>query len=361
MKITEVDVAQYRIPLSRAMSDSTHPVIDSFDLILVQLGTDEGIKGIGYAKSIVDGTSIGVVVDRVLAPLLRDADPLLIDDLWHRMYWRTYSLGRAGVTSMSRAACDVALWDLKGKKMGLSLCRLLGGEPKPIRSYGGGVNLRFSTEDLVEEMQQYLDMGFGAVKMKVGRQDWREDIRRVEAVRKAVGDEVELLTDANVQWTVPTAIQAAKAMDEYRIYWLEEPTHPDDVTGHRRIADAIPLPLALGESLLSKWEFQRYFEAQAVHYPEPDVGQVGGITEWMKVAAMAQGNNLPVTSHGYDEIHVQLLSAIPNASFVEYHMSRLDEFIRDPIRLVDGCLETPDRPGHGVEFDRERLQPLRVA
>ena len=103
MKITEVDVAQYRIPLSRAMSDSTHPVIEGFDLILVQLGTDDGIAGIGYAKSIVDGTSISVVVDRVLAPLLRDADPLLIDDLWHHMYWRTYSLGRVGVTSLARA------------------------------------------------------------------------------------------------------------------------------------------------------------------------------------------------------------------------------------------------------------------
>ncbi len=361
MRVTDVDVSHYRIPLSRAMSDSIHPIIDGFDLILVRLDTDDGISGIGYAKSIVDGRSIGAVVDHVLAPLLRGADPLLIDDIWHRMYWRTYSLGRGGVTSLARAACDVALWDLKGKKMGLSLCRLLGGGPKPIPSYGGGVNLRFSTENLVEEMQQYLDMGFRAVKMKVGRQDWREDIRRVEAVRKAVGDGVELLTDANVQWTVPTAIQAAKAMDDYDIYWLEEPTHPDDVTGHRRIADAIPLPLALGESLLSKWEFQRYFEAQAVHFPEPDVGQVGGVTEWMKVAAMAQGNNLPVTSHGYDEIHVHLLSAIPNASFVEYHMSRLDEFIRDPILLLDGCLETPDRPGHGVEFDWERLQPLRVA
>lgn len=360
MRITDVDVSHYRIPLARPMSDSIHPLIDGFDLILVRLQTDDGISGIGYAKSIVDGRSIGAVVQHVLAPLLRDADPLLIDDIWHRMYWRTYSLGRAGVTSLARAACDVALWDIKGKKMGLSLCRLLGGGPKPIPSYGGGVNLRFSTEDLVEEMQQYLDMGFRALKMKVGRQDWREDIRRVEAVRKAVGDEVELLTDANVRWTIPTAIQAAKAMDDYDIYWLEEPTHPDDVTGHRRIADATPLPLALGESLLSKWEFQRYFEAQAVHFPEPDVGQVGGITEWMKVAAMAQGNNLPVTSHGYDEIHVHLLSAIPNASFVEHHMSRLDEFIRDPIRLVDGCLETPDRPGHGVDFDWERLQLHRV-
>jgi L-alanine-DL-glutamate epimerase-like enolase superfamily enzyme len=255
----------------------------------------------------------------------------------------------------------VALWDLKAKGMGISLCRLLGGEPRPIVSYGGGVNLRFSTEDLVEEMKQYLEMGFRAVKMKVGRQDWREDIRRVEAVRKALGDEIELLTDANVQWTIPTAIQAAQAMEEYGVYWLEEPTHPDDVNGHRRIADSSPIPLALGESLLSKWEFQRYFEAQAVHFPEPDVGHVGGITEWMKVAAMAQGSNLPVTSHGYDEIHVQLLSAVPNASFVEYHMSRLDEYMLHPLPLVDGCLVTPDRPGHGADFDWERLKPLKLA
>ncbi|RMF87047.1 MAG: mandelate racemase/muconate lactonizing enzyme family protein [Nitrospinota bacterium] len=361
MKITGIETVQYRIPLPKTLSDSTYTSISSFDLLLVSLHTDAGISGLGYTKSIADAAAIKAMIDRVLAPLLLHQDPLAIDSLWSQMYWRAHSLGRSGVTTLARAACDLALWDLKGKQTGLSLCRLLGGEPKPIMTYAGGIDLYFSTEELVEEMQQFLARGFRAVKMKVGRSDWREDIRRVAAVRKAIGDDVPLLTDANLQWSVAHAIQAGKAMEEYGVYWLEEPTHPDDVAGHRLIADAIRIPLALGESLYSKWEFQRYLEARAVHFPEPDVIHIGGVTEWMKVATLAQAYNRPVTSHGYDEIHVHLLAAVPSPSFVEYHLFRIDDYLCEPLPLVEGCLQAPDRPGHGVVFDLEKLKPLRIA
>lgn len=360
MKITRVETAHYRIPLPKTLSDSTHASIQSFDLVLISLHTDEGLTGLGYAESIVDGTAIKAVIDRVLRPVLLGADPLVIDTLWYRMYWHAHSLGRSGVTTLARAACDVALWDLKGKRTGMSLCRLLGGEPRPLMTYAGAIDLHLSIEELVEEMQQFLARGFRAVKMKVGRKAWHEDIKRVEAVRKAIGDDIPLLTDANLQWSVSDAIQAGKAMEGYGVYWLEEPTHPDDVAGHRMIADAIGIPLALGESLYSKWEFHRYLEARAVQFPEPDVIRIGGVTEWMKVASLAQAYNRPVTSHGHDEIHVHLLAAIPNPSFVEYHLFRLDDYLRKPLPIVDGCLQAPDKPGHGVEFDLEKLKHFQL-
>jgi L-alanine-DL-glutamate epimerase-like enolase superfamily enzyme len=360
VKITAIETTQYRIPLPKPLSDSTYASIPSFDLLLVFVHTDAGISGLGYTKSIVDGSAIKAMVDRVLAPVLLGTDPLAIDTLWHRMYWRAQCLGRSGVTTLARAACDVALWDLRGKHAGVSLCRLLGGEPKPIMTYAGAIDLHFSVEELQEEMHQFLADGFRAVKMKVGRHAWREDIKRIEAVRKVIGDDIPLLTDANLQWSVSEASQAGKAMQDYGVYWLEEPTHPDDVEGHRIIADAIGVPLALGESLYSKWEFQRYFEARAVHFPEPDVIRVGGITEWMKVAALAQAHNRPVTSHGYDELHVHLLAAVPSPSFVEYHLFRLDDYLCEPLALVEGCLQAPDTPGHGVAFDLDKLAPLQV-
>ncbi len=209
-------------------------------------------------------------------------------------------------------------------------------------------------------MQHFLAMGFRALKMKVGRPAWREDIKRVEMVRRAIGDEIALLTDANLQWSVSEALQAGKAMGEYSVYWLEEPTHPDDVQGHRVIADGVEVPLALGESLRGKEEFQSYLEARAVNFPEPDLINVGGVTEWMKVAALAQAHNRPITSHGYDEIHVHLLAAAPSSSFVEYHLFRLDDYLCESLPLVNGCLQAPDTPGHGVRFDFEKLGPLQL-
>ena len=360
MKLTAVETAHYRIPLPKPLSDSTHARIASFDLVLVTLHTEEGVTGVGYSKSIEDGTAIRKVVDQVLAPVLCGGDPFATDVLWHQMYWRAHSLGRSGITTLARAACDVALWDLKGKSTGTSLCRLLGGDSRPIRAYAGGVNLHFPLDELVQEMRSFLGAGFTAVKMKVGRQDWREDIKRVAAVRRAIGDDVPLLTDANLQWSVSEAIQAGRALGDYSVYWLEEPTHPEDVAGHREIADSIPTPIALGESLYSKWEFQRYLDSGAVDFPEPDVIRIGGITEWMKVAALAQAHNRPVTSHGYDELHVHMLAATPKPSFVEYHLFRLDDYLIEPLELINGCLEAPDTPGHGVKFDLEKLSAYEV-
>lgn len=358
--ITGVETEAYRIPLPVPLSDSTHGIIPAFELLVLRLRCDEGFEGIGYAYTIKGVRAIQALVEDLLVDVLLGEDPFHTEAIWEKMWWATHFVGRGGVATLAMAACDVALWDAKGQATGLSLTKLLGGSKKSVVTYAGGVDLHFPLRALVDQAVANVESGFRAIKMKVGRPNPQEDVERVRAVRKAVGDGITLMVDANMAWRVDEAIHVARAIEPYGVYWLEEPTIPDDVSGHSRIALGTSIPIAAGENLYTKHEFLRYMESESVAFPQPDVVRVGGITEWMKIAALAASHNLPVTSHGVDEIHVHLLAAAPNASFLERHAFRIGEYLREPFVLTEGCVEVPDRPGHGVIFDWERLAPCRV-
>jgi len=361
VKISSVATAVYRVPLRVTLSDSTHGSIPSFELLLVNVMTDEGVAGMGYSYTIGGMRAVKALVDDLMVEHLVGRDPFVTERLWDEMWWATHFVGRGGVSAVGMAAVDVALWDLKGRAIGKSLADLLGGYRDKVEAYAGGVDLYFSLGELLDQAKRYLDQGFRAIKMKVGRDDPREDISRVEAMRSTIGDNVTLMVDANMKWTVPQAIQMGEAVAPFGVYWMEEPTIPDDVAGHARIARAVRIPIAAGENLYTKHEFQRYMEAGALGFAEPDVARVGGVTEWMKVAALAASYNLSVTSHGVDELHVHLLAAIPNASYLERHSFRVDEYLLDAFPVEDGFVRVPRRPGHGVAFNMEKLAPLRVA
>jgi L-alanine-DL-glutamate epimerase-like enolase superfamily enzyme len=360
LRITGVETAAYRIPLPVPLSDSTHGIIPAFELLVVRLRCNEGVEGVGYAYTIKGVRAIKALVEDLLVNVLLGEDPFHTEAIWEKMWWATHFVGRGGVATLAMAACDVALWDAKGQATGRSLAQLLGGSKKSVVTYAGGVDLQFPLRALVDQAVANVEGGFTAIKMKVGHPDSQEDVERVRAVRKAVGDEITLMVDANMAWRVDEAICAARRMEPYGVYWLEEPTIPDDVSGHCRIARSTSIPIAAGENLYTKHEFLRYMECGSVAFPEPDLVRVGGITEWMKIAALAASHNLPVTSHGVDEIHVHLLAAVPNASYLEHHAFRIDEYLREPFVLSEGCVEVPDRPGHGVIFDWEKLASCRV-
>ena len=168
------------------------------------------------------------------------------------------------------------------------------------------------------------------------------------------------MVDANMGWTIDQAIRASRALSEFGIYWLEEPTIPDDFLGHARIQQAGSLPLAAGENLHSIYEFNHLMTAGGVTFPEPDVATVGGITVWLKVAHLAESHNLEVTSHGVHDLHVHLLAAVPNASFLEIHAFGLDSFMETPLKLEEGLAVAPDCPGHGVHFNWDALEACRT-
>ena len=360
MTIANLATDLYRIPLPVTLSDSTHGEITHFELITVRIRDTDGAEGLGYTYTVgAGGGAIHALIARDLRPLLEGEDADRIEHLWERMWWGVHWVGRGGLAVHAMSAVDVALWDLKGKRQGTPLWRLLGGHDPKVPAYAGGIDLQFPLEQLLQQTRDNLAKGFRAIKMKVGRPNLREDVERVAAMRDLLGPDFPLMVDANMRWRVDEAIRASRALADYAVYWLEEPTIPDDVTGHARIARDGALPIAAGENLHTIHEFQQLIDASGVSFPEPDLANCGGVTAWMKVAALAEANNLPVTSHGVHDLHVHLLAAVPNNSFLEAHGFGLERFIAHPMTIEDGFATAPNRPGHGVELDWEGLDGLR--
>ena len=360
MKIAAVEGAHYHIPLPVTLSDSTHGEMSAFQLVTVRVKDDEGGEGLGYTYTAGRGAqAILSIIRHDLAPLVLGEDPRRVERIWEKMWWGIHYTGRGGVAGFGISAVDIALWDLNARRAGEPLWRFLGGHDPGVRAYAGGIDLHFTDEALLEQAHGFLAKGFRAVKMKVGRPLLSEDLRRVAAVRELLGADTPLMVDANMHWRIDEAIRASRALAEYGVYWLEEPTIPDDVAGHAAIMRQGALPVAAGENLHTVFEFRNYIDAGAVAFPEPDVSNCGGVTIWMKIAHMAEAHNLPVTSHGVHDLHVHLLAAVPNASFLEVHGFGLERFIRNPLDIVDGVATAPDRPGHGVEMDWDALEAHR--
>ena len=362
MKITAIETNLYAIPLPVVMTDSMHGEMTHFSVVTVKILCDNGAEGLGYTYTVgkTGGAAVLTMVQEDLIPILIGSDPRRIEHVWEKMWWHLHYVGRGGIASFAISAVDIALWDLKGRLAGEPLWRVLGGHSGCARVYAGGIDLDLTMDELRKQTRKNLDRGFRAIKMKVGRSNLSEDVARVEDMRKLIGPEMPLMVDANMRWTVEQAIRAARAMAEFDVYWLEEPTIPDDIEGYARIAREGGIPVAAGENLHSIYEFQKLITAGGASFPEPDISNVGGITAWMKVAHLAEAYNLPVTTHGVHDLHVHLLAAVPNASFLEAHGFGLEAFIRHPMEINEGIFLAPDRPGHGVEFDWEKLDEHRV-
>ena len=361
MALKRVDSKLYRLPLSHPMTDASHGVHTEFEVALVRLESDCGAQGCGYTYTIGrGGAAILALIERELKPLLLAADPMRIERTWDDMWRCLHYVGRGGLAAFAMSAVDIALWDLRGVMQAQPLWKLLGGYSGQARAYAGGIDLQLDPDELVEQTRRNLEAGFRAIKIKVGRDSLREDLARVAAVRDFLGPDLPLMIDANMRYTVEQAIRAAKAFAEYDVYWFEEPTIPDDYAGMARIASEGGLPIAAGENLHTIYEFRHSIEMGKIAFPEPDVSNIGGITSWMRVAKLAYAHNLAVTTHGVHELHLHLLAAIPNASFLEVHSFGLERFIKNPPRLFDGVMQASDRPGHGVQFDWQQLEAFEV-
>jgi L-alanine-DL-glutamate epimerase-like enolase superfamily enzyme len=359
-KLEEITVRRFRVPLPVVLSDSTHGTIEAFELITTTLRDAEGATGLGFTYTVGHGgAAIEALLAHDLAPLVTGQDALGIEAIWKRMWWGVHWVGRGGVASLAMAAIDTALWDLKARRAGLPLWRLLGAGDPRVPAYAGGIDLDFPLDALLRQTDENLERGFRAIKMKVGRDLMSEDVARVAAMRHRLGPDFPLMADANMRWRVDEAIRAARALEPYGLVWLEEPTVPEDVAGHARIAREGGLPIATGENFHNLAEFEAFIGAGAVQFPEPDLATLGGVTPWLKVAHRAELANLPVTSHGVHDLHVHLLAAVPNRSYLEMHGFGLDRYmLNEPLRLEGGCAVAPDRLGHGIELDWDGLERL---
>jgi L-alanine-DL-glutamate epimerase-like enolase superfamily enzyme len=359
--ITTLESGFHRIPLPVVLTDSTHGTMRDFELLTVKLRDADGAEGVGYSYTVGrNGGAIQDILTHEIPAILAGQDADRIEFLWHRIWWALHYGGRGGPSVLALSAVDIALWDLKARKAGVPLWRLLGGYDPMVPCYAGGIDLDLSLDALLRQTDDNLTRGFRAIKMKVGRPLLTDDVTRVAAMRAHLGDGFPLMVDANMRWTADEAIRAARAFTPYAPGWLEEPISPDDVAGHARVVRDGGLPIAAGENLRSLWEFRHLIASGGVTFPEPDVTNCGGVTAFMKVAHLAEAFNLPVTSHGAHDITVHLLAAVPNRSFLEAHGFGLDGYIESPLMIRDGLAVAPERPGHGIAFDWAALDRVRA-
>ena len=351
----------YRVPLPAVLTDSTHGEMRAFELCTLRVRDADGAEGVGYTFTVGrNGGAIHDILAREVPAILAGEDADLIERLWRKLWWALHYGGRGGPTVLALSAVDAALWDLKAKRAGTALWRLLGGHDPKVPCYAGGIDLDLPLDALLRQTDGNLAKGFRAIKMKVGRARLAEDVERVRAMRGHLGDGFPLMVDANMKWTADQAIRAARAFAPYDLTWLEEPVIPDDVAGHARVVREGGLPVASGENLRSLWDFKQLIAAGGVTYPEPDVTNCGGVTAFVKIARLAEAFNLPVTSHGAHDVTVQLLAACPNRSYLEAHGFGLDRYLAEPLRIEEGFALAPDRPGHGVAFDWKELEAIRA-
>jgi len=363
MKIQEVQSMVLAIPTRRTIADS-HNVLDQFEIVLALVHTNEGITGSGYTLTV--GYGGGVIREGIEAHLkkaLIGHDPFDVKKIWNEMYWgETHWIGRAGATTMGMAALDIAVWDLMAKACEKPLWKLLGGCRDRVPAYNtDGGWLSWSEEELIVDMSRMIGERFQGVKMKVGQKDPWVDLRRVEAVRRALGEQTRLMVDVNQKWDLPAAMIFGKKLEEYDIFWLEEPLHPDDIKGHAKLAQELNLPIALGEHVYTKYAFRDYMEQSAVEIVQVDVTRVGGVTEFMAVASLADSHNLPISPHAGDlmQVHQHLVCAVPNALFLEYIPWGLELFV-EPVVVKQGYLQAPQVPGASTDIKEEMIERYRV-
>ena len=333
----------------------------AFELNTIRMRDSDGAEGVGYTFTVGrNGAAIDAILRREMPEIFLGAEADHIERLWQRAWWAMHYGGRGGPTVLAISAFDMALWDLKAKRAGLPLWNFLGGFDPKVPCYAGGIDLDLPLDKLLRQTDDNLAKGFRAIKMKVGRKRLVEDVERVKAMRAHLGEGFPLMADANMKWSVDEAIRAAKALAPFDLTWIEEPTIPDDPAGHARIVREGGLPVAAGENLRTLWEFKQYIAIGAVTYPEPDVTNCGGVTQFMKIAHLAEAFNLPVTSHGAHDVTVHLLAASANRSYLEAHGFGLDLYIQEPLKIEDGFAIAPSRSGHGITFDWKSLDKIRA-
>ncbi|WP_189223868.1 L-talarate/galactarate dehydratase, partial [Saccharothrix coeruleofusca] len=357
-RITSVTLSSVTLPLPTGVSDAKvltgrqRPMTE-VAFLFAEIGTEAGLEGVGFSYAKRAGGPAQFAHAREVAPDLVGEDPSDIGRLWTKLVWAGASVGRSGASTQALAAIDVALWDLKAKRAGLPLAKLLGAHRDSVRCYNtSGGFLHESVEQVKDNATRALESGVGGVKIKVGRPDWAEDLRRVAAVREHIGDAAPLMVDANQQWDRPTAMRLCRALEEFDLVWIEEPLDAYDTEGHARLARSLDTAVATGEMLTSVAEHYELIRHDAVDVLQPDAPRIGGITQFLKLAALAEHRHLPIAPHFAMEIHVHLAAAYPLEPWVE-HFDWLHPLFNERLETSGGRMHLSDRPGLGITLSEQ--------
>lgn len=361
IKITKVSVGDYEWKRERPITNGLH-TYETSDMSIVKIETDAGITGFGVGRPRPGEREFR----KQFLETLVGKDPTMTEAIWASL-WSPKMSGRRGYETRALSSIDIALWDIKAKLAGLPLYRLLGGfrQNIPIYIAGGYYSTGKGHKELQEEMASYVALGATAVKMKVGAVSIKEDAARVKAVREAIGPDTRLLLDANCAYRYYDSINFIRRVEEFEPFWFEEAVQPDDYEGFKKIAAMTTVPLATGENEYTKHGFRDLIATQAVAILNPDARYMGGVTEFMKVAGMAQAHGLDICPHGDQQAHLHLLAAIPNARLLEFYPQKVNAMASGiykyaPKLNADGTVTVPEMPGAGLDPNEDVLAPYRI-
>ncbi len=361
MKITHASTRVLRMPADNPLVVGLPAPTDTREFVTLELGTDQGLVGVGltfFGGALTP--ALKAAVDS-LAQLVVGDDPTQVEAIAAKARRAAGPSGPGGIFSLALSAVDIACWDIKGKAVGQSVCALLGGLRDRVPTYASGALMRpHSVKYLAEAGPRLVGMGFKQMKMQCGSEPTvAASIERVRVMRESIGADVDLMCDINQLWSVNHAIEVGTRIEPYHLFWLEDPTAHDDYPGLARIADALTTPIAAGEYHYGIVPFRHLLEARSIDIVMIDLLRAGGITQWMKIAGMAEAFNLPVVSHLVPEMHVHLVAAIPNGLTVEYMPWTLRLFEETPA-IENGQLVVPKKPGLGLAFDQATLKRYQI-
>jgi L-alanine-DL-glutamate epimerase-like enolase superfamily enzyme len=364
-RIAHVALSSITLPLLTPISDAKvltgrQKAMTEVSFLFAEISTEGGHSGIGFSYSKRAGGPGQYAHACEIAPVLIGEDPSDIAKISTKLIWAGASVGRSGLATQAIAAIDTALWDLKAKRAGLPLAKLLGAHRDSVRTYNtSGGFLHTPIGQVCENAAASLANGIGGIKLKVGQPDWRQDVARVEAVRDFLDDDVPLMVDANQQWDRATAMRMGRIFEEFGLVWIEEPLDAYDAEGHANLARSLDTPIATGEMLASVAEHVRMIDAGAADIIQPDAPRIGGITQFLKLAAYAEHHQLELAPHFAMEIHVHLAAAYPIEPWVE-HFDWLAPLFDEQLEIRDGRMHVSGRPGLGFTLS-ERARALVVA
>jgi len=351
--MVDLDPKVKRVDAIQTFVSQETPIVTIYD--------SDGAIGVGYCYTIgTGGPSVIALLERTFAPLLIGRDPTRIEGIWRELLFTSHATSVGAITSLALAAVDTALWDMKCKKSGLPLWKAVGGsrDRVPLYSTEGGW-FHLEPQALVDDALEMQSKGFLGSKIKIGCEHISQDAVRLSAVREAVGDSYEIMTDGNQGFSLSEAIRRAPVLEEHGISWFEEPLPADDVTAHVELSRRTSVPIAVGESMYSLSQFKDYLQMGAASIVQVDVARIGGITPWLKVAHLAEAFNVMVCPHFLMELHLPLVCAIPNAKWLEY-IPQLDTVTGAGMQVENGFAVPSDVPGLGIDWDWKEINARSV-
>ena len=359
-RIDWVKLSLIYLPLDNPISDAKvltgkQKPLTEVAFVFSEIRTRDGFEGIGFGYSKRAGGRGMFAHAKEIADNLLGQDPNDIAKLWDKLMWAGASMGRMGMTAQSISPFDIALWDMKAKRAGLPLAKLLGAHRDSVQVYNTSAGfLHTPIDQVLKNVEAICTRGIGGIKLKVGQPELAKDIDRVGQVRKMLGAEFPLMVDANQQWDRPKAMRACRALEPFDLTWIEEPLDAWDVEGHAALALSLDTPIATGEMLTSFAEHAQFIMADSSDFVQPDAPRVGGITPFLQIMNLASFKGRKLAPHFAMEIHVHLSAAYPEEPWLE-HFEWLEPMFNERLELKNGRMLVPDRPGLGFTLSKQAL------